>query len=65
MNTGIFPQPRMPRLQGHVSNAGAEIAGKPGTADSPRAVGNVQLWDSYLPADCVSTMVRMGWDKTT
>ena len=65
MNTGTFPQPQMPRLQGRVSNVGTEIAGKPSIADCTRAVGNVSLWDSYLPADCVSTMVRMGWDKTT
>jgi hypothetical protein len=64
MNTGTFPQLRMPRLQGQVSKVGTEIAGKPNGADGTRA-GNVGLWDSYLPADCVSTMVKMGWDKTT
>jgi hypothetical protein len=65
MNTGTFPRPRMSRAQGGVSTVGTKIAGNQNIADCTRAVGNVLLWDSYLPADCVSAMVRMGWDKTT
>ena len=34
-------------------------------ADAARAAKNVSLWNSYLPATCVRTMVRMGWDYTT
>ena len=26
---------------------------------------NILEWNSYLPADCVRTMVKMGWDYTT
>ncbi len=26
---------------------------------------NIASWKSYLPEDCVITMVRMGWDRTT
>jgi hypothetical protein len=34
-------------------------------ADARRSVKNILLWNCYLPADCVKTMVRMGWDFTT
>jgi len=30
-----------------------------------RSRGNIGMWNSYLPSDCVRTMVRMGWDYTT
>jgi hypothetical protein len=30
-----------------------------------RAALNVQRWKSYLPDDCVRTMIEMGWDRTT
>ncbi len=32
---------------------------------SMRAVANVAAWRSYLPSDCVNTMIEMGWDRTT
>jgi hypothetical protein len=34
-------------------------------ADAKRSVRNILEWNCYLPADCVRTMVRMGWDYTT
>jgi hypothetical protein len=34
-------------------------------ADAKRSVKNISQWNSYLPTDCVRTMVRMGWDYTT
>jgi hypothetical protein len=34
-------------------------------ADVKRSVDNILEWNSYLPADCVRIMVRMGWDYTT
>jgi hypothetical protein len=34
-------------------------------ADAARSAKNISLWNSYLPAGCVRTMVRMGWDYTT
>jgi hypothetical protein len=35
------------------------------TADKERSERNIRLWRSYLPPDCVNTMIRMGWDRTT
>jgi hypothetical protein len=26
---------------------------------------NIILWSSYLPHDCVKTMIRMGWHRST
>jgi hypothetical protein len=34
-------------------------------ADAKQSVKNILMWNSYLPSDCVKTMVRMGWDYTT
>ena len=33
--------------------------------DARRSAKNIARWNSYLPAGCVRTMVRMGWDYTT
>jgi hypothetical protein len=32
---------------------------------SVRSAGNIKLWNSYLPYDCVDTMIKLGWDRTT
>ena len=32
---------------------------------SRRSEANVKTWRTYLPADCVDTMIRMGWHRTT
>jgi len=34
-------------------------------ADRARAANNVRQWRSYLPEDCVNTMIQMGWDLST
>lgn len=33
--------------------------------DPGRSQRNISQWSSYLPADCVSTMISMGWDVST
>jgi hypothetical protein len=30
-----------------------------------RSAQNIREWMAYLPRNCVETMIRMGWDKTT
>jgi hypothetical protein len=30
-----------------------------------RSLRNISSWQSYLSADCVATMIAMGWDRTT
>jgi hypothetical protein len=34
-------------------------------AHAERSAQNISLWNSYLPAACVRTMVRLGWDVST
>jgi hypothetical protein len=31
-------------------------------ADAARSAENIRIWRSYLPKDCVDTMIKMGWD---
>jgi hypothetical protein len=30
-----------------------------------RSEENILRWMQYLPADCIQTMIRMGWDLST
>jgi hypothetical protein len=30
-----------------------------------RSEGNILQWMSYLPEDCIKTMIAMGWDVST
>jgi len=34
-------------------------------ADIAHSEENILAWMSYLPEDCIRTMVLMGWDITT
>jgi hypothetical protein len=34
-------------------------------AEHVRSEANVCLWRSYLPANCVNTMIAMGWHLST
>jgi len=34
-------------------------------AEIVRSENNILQWMSYLPEDCVRTMITMGWDVTT
>ena len=33
--------------------------------DAARSEENILQWMSYLPEDCVRTMIEMGWDVST
>jgi hypothetical protein len=33
--------------------------------DDARSENNILQWMSYLPEDCIRTMIQMGWDITT
>ena len=32
---------------------------------SARSQQNIKVWTSYLPPDCVRTMIKLRWDETT
>jgi hypothetical protein len=53
-----------------------DIPGEPGDIAVPidvrayddgvaRSEENILRWMSYLPEDCIRTMIAMGWDVTT
>jgi hypothetical protein len=46
-------------------SAAAPIESAVSAADIARSEHNILQWMQYLPADCVKTMIRMGWDITT
>jgi hypothetical protein len=56
----IFAVPHVPLSSNAIKNANATFVGY-----SVRAVANVKAWRSYLPSDCVNTMIELGWDRTT
>jgi hypothetical protein len=33
--------------------------------DAERSAYNIREWRSYLPPECVESMIRMGWDIST
>jgi hypothetical protein len=47
------------------SGAAASIDVQANEADAARSGRNVLQWMSYLPADCIRTMIAMGWDVPT
>jgi hypothetical protein len=38
------------------------VNGNISAADAARSAENIRIWRSYLPKDCVDTMIKMGWD---
>jgi hypothetical protein len=43
----------------------AAVEGRVNHHDAARSEQNILQWMSYLPEDCVRTMIEMGWDITT
>ena len=63
--TAQAQQPSYPTLHRQFSRDKALFHVPLRAADATRSARNIVLWNSYLPAACVRTMVRMGWDYTT
>jgi hypothetical protein len=47
------------------SDAAVSIDVRANEADAARSDQNMLQWKSYLPGDCIRTMIAMGWDVTT
>jgi hypothetical protein len=47
------------------SDAAVSIDARANEADAARSDRNILQWMSYLPEDCIRTMIAMGWDVTT
>jgi hypothetical protein len=52
-------------IPGIPSFAAAPIEVRAKAAEVARSEENVLQWMSYLPEDCIRTMIAMGWDITT
>jgi hypothetical protein len=65
MNTGAFHDFSIfTPFHVNLPNASTEIA-EWTIGVSLRSQGNIKVWRSYLPRDCVNTMVKQGWDRST
>jgi hypothetical protein len=47
------------------SGAAAPVEARVNDTDKARSEENILQWMSYLPEDCVRTMIEMGWDVST
>ena len=52
-------------FQVRVIDCSEESRGQTLNLNSLRSVGNIREWRTYLPEDCVNTMIKMRWDQTT
>jgi len=52
-------------LPGEPSDAAAPPVAGVYDAEVARSEENILRWMSYLPEDCIRTMILMGWDLTT
>ena len=63
-NTQLLNTPTTEEFGGSYGNATSsglpvsEIAAR-------RSAENIDSWQAYLPANCIETMVRLGWDHST
>jgi hypothetical protein len=49
----------------HLSDNETESATRTSRVDGGRSIEKIRVWTSYLPYDCVDTMIKLGWDRTT
>jgi hypothetical protein len=52
-------------FSGEPSEAAAPVEARVNEDDAARSEENILQWMSYLPEDCIRTMIDMGWDVTT
>ena len=52
-------------LFGEPSDTAAAAEARAADAEVARSEENILQWMSYLPEDCIRTMIQMGWDVTT
>jgi hypothetical protein len=64
MNTLVLQQD-FANLFAEPSDATAPAEAPVNDADIARSEDNILRWMSYLPEDCVRSMIQMGWDLTT
>ena len=61
----LVQQQDFAELPGEPSGAAAPVEARVNHDDAARSEENILQWMSYLPEDCIRTMIEMGWDVTT
>jgi hypothetical protein len=59
------PQQAIGAIHGGVQTIADQIASFFPEPERNRSARNISLWQSYLPHDCVQSMINMGWDHST
>ena len=59
------PQRVFTELFGEPSDVAAPVEAWVNDTDVAHSEENILQWMSYLPEDCIRTMIAMGWDITT
>jgi hypothetical protein len=61
----LMQQQDIDELPEEPTEAAATVEGRVNQDDAARSEQNILQWMSYLPEDCVKTMIEMGWHVTT
>ena len=61
----LVQQQDFAELPREASAGAAPVEARVNHDDEARSKENILQWMSYLPEDCVRTMIEMGWDVTT
>jgi hypothetical protein len=59
------PQRVFAELFGEPSDVAEPVEAWVNDAEVAHSEENILQWMSYLPEDCIRTMIAMGWDVTT
>jgi hypothetical protein len=52
-------------VRGEGQNIAERKTASVGEARAAHWAKNILLWSSYLPCDCVESMINMGWHRST
>jgi hypothetical protein len=52
-------------ILGKAPNSVKPLTSSAPEADAARRAQNISVWSSYLPQDCVQSMITMGWHDST
>jgi hypothetical protein len=61
----MVPQQVFVEFFGKLSYAASPVEARVNDADAARSEENILQWMSYLPEDCIRTMINLGWDVST
>ena len=61
----LVQQQDFAEVPGEPSDAAAPVEARVNHDDPARSKENILQWMSYLPEDCIRTMIEMGWDVST